>query len=148
MPREHSRGNNDALQSGQVQKGEILSQTSQVRESRRVLYIQSVMFHFVPWFSDPEDEDFNADDHKTFIMYVHDVPLLIRIIRTTELSRRSHKGQKRMVLLLAGDIIDEGWIEHLLLLLQPVGDHFERRGVNILVGAAEEAEDTEGPRPD
>ena len=98
-------------------------------ESRRMLCIESVILHFKPDLSDPEEEDFDPDGHKYFTMYVRDVPLLLRIVRTNELLRRSYQGQKRMFALLARDIVDEGWVEHFLLLLRPVRDFFERCGV-------------------
>ena len=98
-------------------------------ESRRMLCIESVMLHFIPDLSDPEEEDFDTGGYKKFTMYVRDAPLFLRIVRTNELLRRSYQGQRRMFALLAREIVDEGWIEHYLLLLWPVRDLFERCGV-------------------
>ena len=94
-----------------------------------MLCIESAILHFKPDLSGPEEEDFDKDDRKSVTMYVRDAPLLLRIVRTNELLRRSYQGQKRMFALLARDIVDEGWIEHYLLLLRPARDFFKRCGV-------------------
>ena len=101
-------------------------------ESLRMLCIESAILHFIPDLSFPEEEDFDRDGHKSFTMDVRDAPLLLRIVKTNELSRSSYQGQKCMFLLLARDIVDEDWIEHYLLLLRPVRDFFERCGVVCL----------------
>ena len=117
-------------------------------ESVRMLCIESAILHFIPDLSGLEEEDFDGDGYKTVTVYVRDAPLLLRIVRTNELLRRSYQGQKRMFLLLAREVVHGGWIEHYLLLLRPVEDVFRAVRGCPFDRAADEADDTGGARPD
>lgn len=102
-------------------------------ESLHMIYIESVMLRFAPNLSHPEEQDFDTNDRKSFIMYVRDVPLVLEIINTNELLRTSNQGEKRAFLPLARNT-QSGWIEHFLPLPQPAWDFFRATRSPLFVG--------------
>ena len=101
-----------------------------VEGKNHLLCIESVIFNFAPDLSEPEDEDFDSNGYKHFIMYARDVPIILHIISSNDLLSASYTGEQRTFLLLARNV-ESRWVKHSLLMIKRAANRrfFERCGV-------------------